>query len=64
LCISRNKKKELDSKFGIGMEHLNDNPDPSCSSGACPELFWDDDSFLGRDLSTLEVNMGTMINFK
>jgi hypothetical protein len=27
LCISRNKEKQLVSKFGIGTEHLKDNPD-------------------------------------
>jgi hypothetical protein len=54
LCISRNKEKELDSKFGIGMEHLKDNPYPVVPVARVrnlPELFWDDDSYLGSGVS-------------
>jgi hypothetical protein len=28
LCVSRNKEKQFVSKFGIGMEHHKDSPDP------------------------------------
>jgi hypothetical protein len=57
-CVFQEKKKR-NSTQNLGLAW--NRPRPICSSGACPELFWDDDSYLGsharRTQELLEWNI-------